>query len=202
MGSLGPLGQDAGCERRRGERCRRPPSHLPPSEALNNAPLASPSGCNAGKVEKWSARHLPRPGEGVAEGIGRECPLGRWCGAGRWEGLRPGARLERAPPRRVAPARGCCGRQSYRLSRVRGWETRSLPAAPITSSCFCLAQRRPVCPSPQLLPGLDLLAPLPSLPRLPASSAAAAAPRRCSSAVTRAGSGLQDGGGREEGEHT
>lgn len=35
--------------------------------------------------------------------------------------------MERAPPLRVAPARGCCGRQSYRLTRVRGWETRSLP---------------------------------------------------------------------------
>lgn len=72
------------------------------------------------------------------------------------------------------------------------------PAAPITSSCFCLAQRRSVCPNPQLLPGLDLLPPLPPLPRLPAGSAAAAAPLRYSSAVTRAGSGLRDGGGRRE----
>lgn len=69
----------------------------------------------------------------------------------------------------------------------------------MTSSCFCLALRPSVRPNPQLLPGLDLLPPLPSLPRLPASCAEATAGVRYSSAVTRAGSRLQDGGGEGRG---
>lgn len=89
-------------------------------------------------------------------------------------------------------------RAPFVAASIRDPDTGSLPAASITSSCFCLALRGSVGPSPRPLLGFS--SSLPSLPSppLPRSPAAAAAGHG-GFAATRLGSQTLGGGrwGRE-----
>lgn len=97
----------------------------------------------------------------------QESPLGLRGPPQGEGGLHRGPRVERAPPLRAVRS---CQRwlwPSARPPQPRATGTgkpSSSPAAPITSSCFCLALRGSVCPNPRPLTGLHLLPPLPPLP--------------------------------------
>lgn len=144
-----------------------PPSTPPPREALTDLPLAPHWGCEQGRETAPSGGSNAGGGgafyHALVRKAGRESPLGLFCPS---EGLvgRQSSRL-------------CCGSLPRALALAvrapaaapsdRGWETRSPPVAPVTSSCFCLALRGSLCPNPRPLPWLHLLQPLPPPPRLP-----------------------------------
>lgn len=169
--SLGPSSTVLGVRGRKGERVR--------------AGAVGVGACyhaSVRKADRGSPPGLPGPTEGW-----RTCARARG-----WSGCL------RAPPPRPPPAVALAACAPAAGSSGRGWETRSLPGGPITSSCFCLAPRGSVCPNPRPLPRVPP-SPSPSPPPPPPSSAAtrlvpAAAQSRARVLSSRLG-GTGTGGG-------
>lgn len=171
---FGYLRQDAGVWGVEARGLQLPSPVPPPFEALNDGHLAPYLGCEEGKEGARSGRSTG--GGGDLPRLGEEGWPGKPSGTVRSHGGLGGSALGPACRAGVSAAghsrRRCPGRLCTRCSGEPLELGKPAPsqAAPITSSCFCLAPRGSVCPNPRPLPGLDILPPLPPFSRLPPPS--------------------------------